>query len=102
MRISIERTGGFAGMQLHASFDLDELPEDDAKTIKDLLDENDFFDLPEFLQGLTNVPDQFTYKVAVQSSKGEHAVTMGDSAIPQGLQPLLDTLSYLMRTRGRA
>jgi hypothetical protein len=89
-------------MHLHASFDLDELPEDDAKTIKDLLDESDFFELPELLQGLANVPDQFTYKVAVESKKGQHAVTMGDSAIPKELQPLLDTLSYLMRTRGRA
>ena len=95
-KIFFERSGGFMGRTVNFEVDLDDLPKDMANTWYDLLDEADFFDLPENLTG-KNIPDGFTYHIKVEGKKGEHSVRCGDTSVPDDLRPLLDELSKQAR-----
>jgi hypothetical protein len=97
-RIKFERTGGFAGMRIARDLKLDELPEEQANTLVELLDEMDFGELPEQMLDESG-PDQFTYVITVETKKWEHTVVTGDASAPEKMQELLQVLSRLIRTR---
>jgi hypothetical protein len=96
-RIKFERTGGFAGMRIARDLKLDDLPDEQARTISELLDDLDFKELPEQMMGDSNMPDQFTYTITVETKKWEHTVTTGDTSAPEKMQELLELLNRLAR-----
>ena len=97
-RIKFERTGGFAGMRIARDLKLEELPDEQAKTIRDLLDDLDFEELPEQMLE-ESMPDQFTYTITVETKKGEHTIVTGDASAPEKMQELIQILNRLARTR---
>lgn len=97
-RIKFERTGGFAGMRIAADFEPQDLPEEQAQTISELLDDMDFNELPEHLMN-SDGADQFTYAITVETASWEHTVVTGDSSAPEKLHELLDLLNQLARKR---
>lgn len=99
-RIKFERTGGFAGMRIARDLKLDDLPEEQAHTILELLNDMDFDELPEHLLDESG-PDQFTYTITVETQKGEHTVVTGDASAPEKMQELLQLLNRLARTRNK-
>jgi hypothetical protein len=98
-RIKFERTGGFAGMRIATDLKLDDLPEDQAHTISELLDDLDFRKLPEQMMNEEGMPDQFTYTITVETKKWEHTVVTGDVSAPEKMQELLQVLNRLARPR---
>ena len=100
-RIKFERTGGFAGMRIATDFELEDLPEDQAERLRELLDDADFDELPEKLLKGGPIPDGFTYSITVETDKGEHTVTTSDTSAPQKMQPLLELLYQIARQRAR-
>jgi hypothetical protein len=98
-RIRFERTGGFAGMKIAKDLKLDDLPDDQAQRLQELLDDMDFRELPEQLTGKESMPDQFTYVITVETKKWEHTVVTGDTSAPEKMQELLQLLNRLARTR---
>jgi len=100
-RIKFERTGGFAGMRIAADFELDDLPEEQAEQLCELLDDVDFDELPENLMKANQVPDGFTYTITVESEEGQHTVTTSDISAPAKMQPLLELLYQIARQRAR-
>jgi hypothetical protein len=99
-RIKYERTGGFAGMRIAADIETDDLPEDQARTLMELLDDLDFNELPEQLTNNSAV-DQFTYTITVETRKWEHTVITGDSTSSDKMQELLEMLNRLARKNMR-
>ncbi len=97
IRIKYERTGGFAGLKLAASFELDDLPDEQEKQLRDLLDELDFFKLPVQILPVRPGTDQFTYKIEVETKKGRHSVMTTDSVAPEKLRELIDLLNSVAR-----
>ena len=97
-RIKYERTGGFAGMRIATDFKPDDLPDEQIRTLLDLLDDMDFDELPEQMIDESG-PDQFTYVITVETKKWEHTVVTGDSSAPEKMQELLQLLNRLIRTQ---
>ena len=97
-RIKFERTGGFAGMRIARDLKMEDLPEEQAHSIRELLDDIDFQELPERMLDEA-MPDQFTYVITVETSEGEHTVVTGDASAPDKMQELLRILNRLARTR---
>jgi len=95
-KIFFERTGGFMGRKVSASFDLNDLPDDLAELLDELLDDADFFDLPADLTQPA-VPDAFTYNITVSSDEKQHSVRVSDTTAPDELRPLLEELSKQAR-----
>jgi|DewCreStandDraft_4_1066084.scaffolds.fasta_scaffold86453_2 hypothetical protein len=98
LRIKYERTGGFAGLKLAVSFELDDLPDEQEEQLRDLLDEMDFFKLPVQILPARPGIDQFTHKIEVEGKKGKHSVLTTDSAAPEKLRELIDLLNIVART----
>lgn len=99
-RIKYERTGGFSGMRIAADIEPDNLPEEQARTLLDLLDDMDFNELPEHLTNSAGA-DQFTYTITVETKKWEHTIVTGDASAPEKLQQLLEILNRLARKHMR-
>lgn len=97
-RIKFERTGGFAGMTVTRDLKLDDLLEEQAHTLLELLDDLDFEELPQNMTGTESMPDQFTYTITVKSPRGEHTVVVGDDSAPEKMQELLQLLNRLARS----
>jgi hypothetical protein len=98
-RIKFERTGGFAGMTIARDLKMDELSDEQANRLVELLDDLDFEGLPEHMIADEAMPDQFTYTITVETSRGEHTVVTGDASAPEKMQELLQFLNRLARTR---
>lgn len=99
--IHYERTGGFAGLKLSAAFELDDLDDDQGKQLAELLDDLDFFDLPDQILPPRPGSDQFTHKIEVAGKKGSHSVLTTDSAAPEKLRELIEMLNLLARSQRR-
>ncbi len=98
-RIKFERTGGFAGMTIARDLKMDDLSEEQADTLLELLDDLDFEELPEQMTGKESMPDQFTYKITVETRRGEHTVVTGDASASEKMQELLQFLNRLARKK---
>ena len=98
-RIKFERTGGFAGMTISRDLKMEDLPQEQAQRLMDLLDNLDFDELPEQMLGTKSLPDQFTYTITVETPRGQHTVVTGDASAPEEMQELLQLLNRLARTR---
>jgi len=97
-RIKFERTGGFAGMRIATDLKLNDLSDEHASRISELLDDLDFGELPEQMMDKSG-PDQFTYVITVETQKWEHTVVTGDASAPEKMQELLQLLNRLARTK---
>jgi hypothetical protein len=96
-KIEFERSGGFMGRTVSLSLDLDELPPPQAQTLRLLIDNADFFNLPADSPA-PPVPDSFSYTITVTDGSRRHTVRTGDASAPEKLRPLLTDLSA--RARG--
>lgn len=96
-RIKFERSGGFTGITIARDLKLDELSEEQAHRLSELLDELDFRELPEQMTDVEDMPDQFTYVITVETKKWEHTVSTGDASAPEKMQELLQFLNRLAR-----
>ena len=98
-RIKFERSGGFAGMRIARDLKLEDLSDEQAHSLLELLDDLDFEELPEQMTGTESMSDQFTYTITVETERGEHTVVAGDASAPEKMQELLQLLNRLARTR---
>jgi len=98
MRISFERTGGFAGMKLQRTIDSRDLPPEDAQRLDALLKKSCFFHLPTNLQSLPAAPDRFHYKVTVERDADVRTVEASEGSMPDDMRPLIDWLTRFSRT----
>ncbi len=98
MQIHFQRTGGFAGIKLAGQIDLDDLDEETAQKIRRLLDEADFFELPEHLPGEQTARDQYNYTITVEDRKGKHSVSFCETPNEE-LSELANLLFRLVRRK---
>jgi hypothetical protein len=101
MRILYERSGGIMGSSSSLTIDLDELPLDQAATLRRLLDDSHFFTLSENPPSQPN-PDGFQYTLTVESDTTKHTVHTSDKSAPDQLRPLLQELSQRARSQRRS
>ena len=95
MKITFERTGGFAGMVLSVVIDTTTLEPALAQQIRLLVEAADFFQLPTVYT--SPQPDRFQYQLSIAEASRQHTVIIGESAVPGTLRPLLDWLLQMAR-----
>jgi hypothetical protein len=98
MRITFERTGGFAGMRMAITVDVDSLPEPDAAALRKLVKDTGFFNLSEARPERT-IPDGFQYTIMVEGDGQQRSIQVTDASAPEKLRPLLDDLSLRARSQ---
>jgi hypothetical protein len=97
-KILFERSGGFVGQDINLNLDLDTLPASEALHLIHLVQQADFFELPEDTVALST-PDEFVYTLTIESGSSRHCVRTSDTRAPESLRPLLNVLSTLALVR---
>ena len=92
--ISFKRCGGFVGRGMRLQLKLDELPSSDAHALVRLIENAEFFNIPENLIVKFN-PDEYQYTITVDAGVICHTVRTNDTTMPATLRPLVDELSSL-------
>src|SRR5262245_21054566 len=90
MRVSFERTGGFANVPLRAVIDSDEMPPKRSEELKKLVERALPFDHSP--QPPPRMPDQFQYDVTVEDKGRTQKLTITDDAASDDLKELFDFL----------
>ncbi|WP_017314273.1 protealysin inhibitor emfourin [Mastigocladopsis repens] len=92
MRISFERTGGFAGISRTKTVDTANISANEADLLPQLVEAANFFNLPENITASTSQPDRFQYRLTVEDEGRKHTVTVSETALPGTLRPLIEWL----------
>lgn len=93
-KITFKRSGGFVGKGMKFELNLNDMPIGHVRTITRLVEEAQFFDLPENL--IQNFqPDEYQYTITVDAGITYHTVRTNDSTMPIALRPLVNELSML-------
>jgi len=94
MRITFERTGGYAGRKIQGIVESSSLSKQQANRLRELLNKSSFFHLPEKLTPENAGTDRFYYKITIESEVGIHTVEAAEAAVPPHLRRLLDWLTH--------
>lgn len=93
-KITFKRSGGFIGRGMRFELNLNALPISAVRNITRLVEEAQFFDLPENL--IRNFqPDECQYTITVDAGITNHTVRTNDSTMPSSLRPLVRELSLM-------
>jgi hypothetical protein len=97
MRVTVERSGGFAGIVKTAIVDEDELSPDEARTMGELVRALG----PAEQAGDTDTPqrDRFEYAVTVETNEGPRTITASEAEASAPLRRLID---WVTATAGRS
>ena len=97
--ISFKRCGGFVGKGLRFELSLDQLPNQDARALLRLIEQAQFFNIPENLIVKFN-PEEYQYTITVDAGIICHTVRTNDTTMPAMLRPLVEELSALYPVAG--
>jgi hypothetical protein len=93
IRIELDRSGGVAGISVHAAVDTTALPPEQGREIAELVGRVDFATLTEAARAAGSAPprgaDRFQYDLTVQRGDQRYRVSLPESAVPAELKPLL-------------
>jgi len=92
--ITFKRSGGFIGRGMRFELNLNSLPISAVRNITRLVEEAQFFDLPENLIKKFK-PDEYQYTITVDAGITNHTVRTNDSTMPSSLRPLVRELALL-------
>ncbi len=92
MRISFERSGGFAGITTKTTVDEKDLTADEAQKLRQLVEQADVFNLSKKVMPRSPRPDRFQYELSLEESGRKHTVTMSEEVLPAKLKPLIEWL----------
>jgi hypothetical protein len=92
--VTFKRSGGFIGKGMRFELNLNQIPIEDAQDLINLIEQAQFFDLPENMIIKFN-PDEYQYTITVDAGLMAHTVRTNDSTMPASLRPLVDQLSSL-------
>jgi len=95
------RSGGFIGQGMRFELNLNDLPISSVRNLTRLVEEAQFFDLPENLIK-TFKPNEYQYTITVDAGITNHTVRTNDSTMPNSLRPLIKELSLLSAVRQEA
>jgi len=95
LRIRFTRHGGFTGIPLNVTVDTDSLSTEQIATLRRLLEDAKFFELPATAG--SRGADQFQYRIAVEAGSRRHQIEVGDQSMPDSLEPLIEFLTDLGR-----
>ena len=97
--IYFKRSGGFIGPGMRYQVNLEQLPDIDASALLRLIEQAEFFNLPENLIVKFN-PDEYQYTISVDLGQICHTVRANDSTVPASLRPLIEELSSFRTLAG--
>ena len=93
MKIKFDRSGGFANIKLSSEVNVNELPDDQAKELKKLVQAAEPFAQTSKNQPVSNLPDEFQYSLRFEDKDKTHTINTTDSEASESMYKLIEWLS---------
>jgi hypothetical protein len=94
--ISFKRTGGVMGREMAIDFNLNEMPDDTAQRLHNLILDSKFFKTP-VQNAVMARPDELEYTITIDRANVIHTVRTTDTSMPDSLRPLIEELTQLAK-----
>jgi hypothetical protein len=103
MRIDFECTGGFANLRLKLHAHTDDLPQEQADEIMQLVTAAGYFEIraSDIAPDAKGPPDLFHYRISLSDGDRKNALFCNDMSAPTELHPLLAKFRVLAMDRQR-
>jgi hypothetical protein len=92
VRVELVRSGGFAGLTVHASVDAAALPAEEANDLTAMVDRLDLADLTERAGRPVRGADRYQYDLTIRRGRSRQHVSLPEEVVPADLKPLLTLL----------
>jgi len=92
MRITLVQSGGFAGLQRAHSIDTATLPDEERRSLEQLVERAGFFALPGDPPSAGVQRDRLVFSLTVEQTGRSHTVHVREDAVPPSLAPLVGRL----------
>jgi len=100
LHIDFERSGGFTGIPVRVILDGSLLSPGELEEVRQLIEHSDFFSIQATHISDRSMPDQFLYKITIETTEYSHTLLIYEQEITAHLRPLIMFLSGKTR-RGR-
>ena len=97
LTINFEQSGGFTGMTISVELNDEMLSRNEYEHVHILIEKANFFELQTDTTGHA-LPDQFFYRISVETATRKHTITVYEHQVTAELQPLIRFLSRKART----
>lgn len=89
MRVTLEQSGGFAGLMITRTIDTQDLSPSESQQLENLVNESNFFQLNSITE-LSPQPDRFGYTLSVEIDGRKHSIQLSETNIPDKVRSLLE------------
>jgi hypothetical protein len=89
MRVTLEQSGGFAGLMIMRTIDTQDLSPTETQQLEQLVKESDFFQLNS-VTNYASQADRFAYQLTIEQDGRSHSVQVSEENIPAQLRPLME------------
>jgi hypothetical protein len=89
MRVTLEQSGGFAGLMITRTIDTQDLSPTESQQLENLVNESNFFQLNSITE-LSPQPDRFGYTLSVEIEGRTHSIQLSETNIPDKVRSLLE------------
>jgi len=96
MRVTLEQSGGFAGLMITKTIDTQDLSPSEAKQLEQWVRESNFFQLTSIVEASPQ-PDRFGYTISVEMSGRTHAIDVSETNIPEKVRPIVEWMQARSR-----
>jgi hypothetical protein len=95
MRVSVERSGGFANIRRTFAADARRLAPAQAEELRQLVEAADLIHFPDEPTPRPGRPDRFFYRITIEHEGSERTVRVAEDSAPAALQRLIDWVQRL-------
>lgn len=89
MRITLEQSGGFAGLLITKTIDTQDLSPAEAQQIEDLVKASNFFQLTS-IEDASPQPDRFNYTLSVERNGRTHSIDVSETNMPERVRLIIE------------
>lgn len=100
-KLYFERSGGFAGMQLKVELNSSDLSNEEKEKLIGLIDTANFFEYKPDTSETKQIPDQFQYRISIETKDSANEIILSENQIPENWQPLIEYLNRKARMSRR-
>lgn len=92
MKIHFQLSGGLEGIVTDIKIDTETISSEQSSNLENLINDSNFFDLPEKIPTKENPADYFIYKISIEEQTKKHSIERNDFTLEPKLFPIVDYL----------
>ncbi len=88
MRITLEQSGGFAGLLITKTIDTHDLSSAEARQLEQWVKESNFFQLTSIVEASPQ-PDRFGYTLSIEMEGRTHSIEVSETNMPEKVRSII-------------